>query len=251
MRVSRAHSIADDLRSKITTGQLQPGQRLPAETELATRYGVSTATLRNALGTLQAEGLVEKIHGRGNFVHPPLRRTTYVGGWGTLDPRTAADAAQRVTIRTTKTTAPKEHPAALLARPEGTALTEILCLTYDGEVPHGLARTYVPHDTTSPPNALGTVTADAPCQGPAARFAVLTPPPAEVRETVCARLPTPDEASTLRIRPTTTVLAITRTTTDATGLIVEAAQLVFPADRVAAVFTSHLLDDAEESQTRP
>ncbi|MFJ4014506.1 GntR family transcriptional regulator [Streptomyces sp. NPDC090026] len=251
MRVSRAHGIADDLRSQITTGQLQAAQRLPSEAELATRYGVSTATLRNALGILQAEGLVEKIHGRGNFVRRPLRRTTYVGGWGTLDPRTAADAAQRVTIRTTKTADTSEHPAALLARPAGTVLTEILCITYDGEVPHGLARTCIPHDTASPPDALGLVADNAPHQGPAARFAVLTPPPAEVRETVCSRLPTPDEASTLHIRPTTTVLVITRTTTDAAGLTVEAAQLVFPADRVNAVFTSHLLDNADERQPRP
>ncbi|MEU5034065.1 hypothetical protein AB0G48_07950 [Streptomyces rubiginosohelvolus] len=38
---------------------------------------------------------------------------------------------------------------------------------------------------------------------------------------------------------------------DATGLIVEAALLVFPADRVNAVFTSHLLDNADERQSRP
>jgi GntR family transcriptional regulator len=63
-------------------------------------------TLRRALAVLQGEGLVEKIHGKGNFVCHPLRKIMYVGAWGTLDPWTAAEAALRVTVRTKRTSAP-------------------------------------------------------------------------------------------------------------------------------------------------
>lgn len=84
----RHHDIADDLRQQITTGRLQLGERLPSETALAERYAVSTVTLRHALAVLQGEGLLEKVHGKGNFVRRPLRKITYVGGWGTLDPWT-------------------------------------------------------------------------------------------------------------------------------------------------------------------
>lgn len=77
---SRRQVIADDMRSQITTGQLKAGERLPSETRLASRYGVSTSTLRNALALLQSEGLIEKTHGKGNFVAPMPRRLTYVGG---------------------------------------------------------------------------------------------------------------------------------------------------------------------------
>lgn len=98
---SRRHDIADDLRQQITTGRLKPGERLPSESGLAAQYKVGTVTLRHALAVLQGEGLVKKIHGKGNFVRCRLRKIMYVGGWGTLDPWTAAEAALRVTVRST------------------------------------------------------------------------------------------------------------------------------------------------------
>lgn len=84
----RHHDIAEDLRHQITTGSIKPGERLPSEVGLAAVYKVSTVTLRRALAVLQGEGLVEKIHGKGNFVRRPRRKIMYVGGWGTLDPWT-------------------------------------------------------------------------------------------------------------------------------------------------------------------
>lgn len=72
-----------------------------------------------------------------------------------------------------------------------------------------------------------------------ASFAVLSALSAEVRETVSARLPTPDEASALRINPGLAVLAITRVAADTAGHVLEAALLVFPGDRVEAIFTTH------------
>lgn len=116
---SRHHDIADDLRHQITTGRIKPGERLPSESGLADQYKVSTATLRGALAVLQGEGRVEKIHGKGNFIRRPLRKIMYVGGWGTLDPWTAAEAALRVTDRATAIEA-RGHLAALLRVPNGT-----------------------------------------------------------------------------------------------------------------------------------
>ncbi|MFF3642454.1 winged helix-turn-helix domain-containing protein [Streptomyces sp. NPDC002564] len=60
---SRRQTIADDIRTRIAGGELKAGERLPSETILASRYGVSTSTLRGALALLQSEGLVEKTHG--------------------------------------------------------------------------------------------------------------------------------------------------------------------------------------------
>ncbi|MGQ4440777.1 GntR family transcriptional regulator, partial [Streptomyces violaceoruber] len=125
---SRRLVVADDLRRQITTGRIGPGERLPSESALADRYKVSTATLRSALAVLQGEGLVEKIHGKGNFVRRPLRKVTYVGGWGTLDPRTAADVDLRVTVRTTVLPA-RGHLTALLKVDDGSPLTEFLRLS--------------------------------------------------------------------------------------------------------------------------
>lgn len=238
---SRHHDIADDLRHQITTGRIKPGERLPSEVGLADRYKVSTVTLRSALAVLQGEGLVEKIHGKGNFVRRPLRKIMYVGGWGTLDPWTAAEAALQVTVRTTTVQA-HGHLTTLLKVPAGSPLAEFFCISREGESPHGLARIYIPRDLAP----TGVLDDASSCREAVTRFAVLSPPPAAVRETVCARPPTPDETSVLRIGSAAAVLAITRVATDSTGRVVEAALLVFPGDRVDAVFTTHHVIDERQ-----
>ncbi|MEU1439522.1 GntR family transcriptional regulator [Streptomyces sp. NPDC005786] len=230
----RHHDIADDLRQQITTGSIKPGERLPSEAGLAARYRVSTVTLRRALAVLQGEGLVEKIHGKGNFVRRPRRKSMYVGGWGTLDPWTAAEPTLRVTVRSTTVPA-SAHLTTLLKVPTGSPLAEYSCLSREYGAPHGLARIYIPRDLVP----AGVLDDDSVCQEAATRFAVLGPSPTTIRETVSARSPTPDEASALRIGNSMAVLAITRIATDATGRVVEAALLAFPGGRADAVFTAH------------
>lgn len=240
---SRHHDIADDLRQQITTGRIQPGERLPSEADLADRYKVSTLTLRSALAALQGEGLVEKIHGKGNFVRRSLREIMYVGGWGILDPWIAAEAALRVTVRT-NTVQAHGHLTTLLNVPMGSPVAEFSCLSLEGASPHGLARIYLPRDLAP----AGVLDDESAYSEAATRFAVLGSAPAAVRETVRARLPTPDEASALRIGSTMPVLAITRTATDLAGRVVEAALLAFPGDRIDAVFTTHHVIDERQTQ---
>lgn len=240
---SRHHEIADGLRHQITTGRIKPGDRLPSEAGLADQYKVSTVTLRSALAVLQGEGLVEKIHGKGNFVRRPPRKIVYVGGWGTLDPWTAGETALRVTVRTATVQA-HGHLTTLLKVPKGSPLAEFLCISHEGESPRGLAHIYIPSDLAP----AGVVDDESPWRETAARFAVLSSPPAVVRETVCARSPTPDEASALRIRSAVAVLAITRVATDTAGRVVEAALLAFPGDCVDAVFTTHHMTDERQTQ---
>lgn len=240
---SRHHDIADDLRHQITTGRIKHGERLPSEVGLAARYKVSTVTLRRALAVLQGEGLVEKIHGKGNFVRRPRRKIMYVGGWGTPDPWTAAETTLRVTVRSTTVPA-SVHLTTLLKVPTGSPLAEYTCLSLEQGSPHGLARIYIPRDLTP----AGVLDDDSVCRDTVTRFAVLGPSPATVRETVCARSPTSDEASALRIGTTAAVLAITRIATDATGRVVEAALLAFPGARVDAVFTAHHVPKERSTQ---
>ncbi|MEV8086357.1 GntR family transcriptional regulator [Streptomyces nigra] len=239
----RHHDIADDLRQQITNGCLQPGERLPSETVLSERYAVSTVTLRQALASLQSEGLLEKMHGKGNFVRRPSRKITYVGGWGTLDPWTAAEPSLRVTVRSATVQAAADL-SALLRVPAGSPLAEFSCLGLEGESPRGLARIYMPRDLAP----AGVLDDDSGCREAVTRFAILGPPPAAVRETVCARPPTPEEATALRIGSMTAVLGITRLATDAAGRVVEAALLAFPGDRVDAVFTAHHAIDERQTE---
>jgi GntR family transcriptional regulator, transcriptional repressor for pyruvate dehydrogenase complex len=72
--VARASSaIADQIRTAIVTGRLQEGARLSPERELAEQFGVSRVTVRDALRSLEAMGLIEvRVGARGGaFVTAP------------------------------------------------------------------------------------------------------------------------------------------------------------------------------------
>lgn len=96
------------LMQAIRLGVVGPGERLPAERELATRLGVSRVTLREAIRSLQDAGYVESRRGRygGTFVNSPLpvpapdRR---------VDPEELADA---LTLRAAVETGAAECAAA-------------------------------------------------------------------------------------------------------------------------------------------
>jgi GntR family transcriptional regulator len=60
--------VADDIASRIASGELAPGARLRSERDLAAYYGVSYGTVRRAMQVLHDRGLITTIHGRGTFV---------------------------------------------------------------------------------------------------------------------------------------------------------------------------------------
>src|SRR5438093_7793530 len=70
----RAHEfVAHELLVLILSGRFRAGDRLPPERQLATGFGVSRPTIRQALRVLAANGLVESRIGSGTFVVGPVR----------------------------------------------------------------------------------------------------------------------------------------------------------------------------------
>ena len=70
--------IAALLRNQIHTGELAPGEQLPPLSVLTKDMGVARMTIRQAMDTLESEGLIERHAGRGTFVKkfdPPARQT--------------------------------------------------------------------------------------------------------------------------------------------------------------------------------
>ncbi|THF67361.1 GntR family transcriptional regulator [Pseudothauera nasutitermitis] len=63
--------LKDLLRGRILDGSYPPHSRMPSEHELCAHFGVSRITVRQALGDLQKEGLIFRIHGKGTFVSRP------------------------------------------------------------------------------------------------------------------------------------------------------------------------------------
>jgi GntR family transcriptional regulator, transcriptional repressor for pyruvate dehydrogenase complex len=64
--------VTEALRRRVESGQLKPGEKLPAEVALAPEFGVSRTVVREAISRLKHEGLLESRQGSGVFVsHKP------------------------------------------------------------------------------------------------------------------------------------------------------------------------------------
>jgi GntR family transcriptional regulator len=60
--------ISESLIREIGAGRLVAGQRLAPEREMAEAHGVSVGTLRKSLKALEDHGLLERVHGSGNYI---------------------------------------------------------------------------------------------------------------------------------------------------------------------------------------
>ena len=65
---SMYEQIATQLREEALAGAFEPSGKLPSESELTTRFGVSRVTVRLALGRLEESGVVERKQGKGTYV---------------------------------------------------------------------------------------------------------------------------------------------------------------------------------------
>lgn len=68
--------IAGKLADRVSTGELRPGARLPAERDLANSYDVSRQTVREALIALEVSGVVEIRPGSGVYVQKAAGKNT-------------------------------------------------------------------------------------------------------------------------------------------------------------------------------
>jgi GntR family transcriptional regulator, transcriptional repressor for pyruvate dehydrogenase complex len=80
MRPGRADVVAEDLLQLIVDGTFPAGGTLPSESELATRFGVSRLTVREAIRSLVPTRVLDVQQGRSTLVNPTDR-------WSPLDGR--------------------------------------------------------------------------------------------------------------------------------------------------------------------
>ena len=60
--------ITDEVRQQITAGVLVQGDKLPSVRELAVELSINPNTIQRAYMTLEQEGLIYPVKGKGNFV---------------------------------------------------------------------------------------------------------------------------------------------------------------------------------------
>ena len=115
--------IEDWLAGAIAAGRLAPGDRLPAEQQLAVWFGVSRMTLRHALAELARRGLVTRTVGRGGgtfIAEPKLDRDfTTLAGFSEQLRRHGKVASARVLAATRIPASPAAAAALELAEGSG------------------------------------------------------------------------------------------------------------------------------------
>lgn len=80
-RIDRPRRLPDEvavsLIGAIESGQLQPGDRLPTEADLASRFGVARTVVREAISLLRYDGMVDSRRGVGAFVTDSTQRSSF------------------------------------------------------------------------------------------------------------------------------------------------------------------------------
>ena len=71
--MSKYNILIDDLKGRILSGALKPGEKLPGQLALAKEYGVSAITSERALSELEKSGLIERRRRSGSFVRETPR----------------------------------------------------------------------------------------------------------------------------------------------------------------------------------
>ena len=63
--------IVEDIKKKVNSAELKPGDTVPPETALCKEYGVSRMTVRKGLAILASEGYIFSVPGKGSYVRKP------------------------------------------------------------------------------------------------------------------------------------------------------------------------------------
>jgi len=139
--------IEEQLGDRIESGALGPGERLPPERDLADWLSVSRMTVRQALASLAARGLVERGVGRGTFVREVpkvLHDLTRIVGFTEELERQGVEAGARI-LQAVECPAP-DHVARALDVEPGSAVVRLERVRLGGGTPMSLEDTCVPAD---------------------------------------------------------------------------------------------------------
>jgi DNA-binding GntR family transcriptional regulator len=248
-RVPKYHRVADALRTEIRTGELHPGQRLPAETALVERFRVSLPTVRQALSVLRAEGLIESRHGVGTFVKEQRRlqrRSRGRYGRARGDQQLLTHHLRHEIAFAGRGPAPA-HIAQIMGVEPGAevVIRRRNLVNKDTGAPEEIGASYLPISVA------GGSFLEEPAVVPKALFLCVEDLTGRrytrAREQWIARMPTAEESVILELPTGAPVMHVVHTAYDEHGDILEISESVWPADRVI-VYDDY---DIEQEPTKP
>jgi len=219
--------IARLLEDRIGSGDLQRGDRLPSERQIADDLGASRMTARQALKSLEKRGLVETRVGRGVFVaHPLIEKESRTLHGFTEEMQRGGRTVSSVVLDAGIGAADLEVARAL-AIAEHTLVHRLVRVRLVDAEPLAVERTEIPV-------ALAPGLLDRSDFSKDSLYRVLRDEygfiPTEAEETVRADLADAAASSALRIEATDAVLRFTRRTFDSSGRPLEYVRSVYRAD---------------------
>ena len=227
--------IASWLLGRIGSGKVRPDDKLPPEEELAAALGVSRMTLRQALGSLETRGYIERRRGRsgGNFIREPRIEVDLSGlpGFTALMRRANVRAGARI-VRAEIIPAPAEVATALeLGRHKD--VIEVIRVRSARRVPLALEETYLPAHLF--PDFLDHNLAGS-LYGLMRQHYGLAPHNA--KEWLEPEIATDEHAKLLEIEPASALMLVTRKASTVTGVPVEYALDRYRPDRTRISLTT-------------
>ncbi len=140
-RLRRSERVTDailtKLRELLDSGEIEPGEKLPSEKELAEAFGVGRSTIRESLQFLEQMGLIETRHGVGRFVSADVEIIS--GGLNWVQDLRVASAKNVLEARQTVEVDCARYAAARATEEDIRDLEELLIGMRDAEC---ISRTY-------------------------------------------------------------------------------------------------------------
>jgi GntR family transcriptional regulator len=220
--------LAQTLQERIADGTYPPGERVPSENQLVQTFGMSRPTVVRALELLKRDGWLESRQGYGTIVRgrPEIVAEKDRRGRAALE-RDESRASGRL-VRVGSVPAPPRVASALGLPKRTKVFVRRFLVEEDGE-PAELVSSYFPaglaEDTgLAEPEPLGESARAHLEARKKVRFDHAT-------ERVSARLPAADEAEFLGLPDGVPVLSVLVVACDASGQVLQVADVLLPADR--------------------
>jgi GntR family transcriptional regulator len=218
--------IKEALRARIQDGTYPPHSQMPSEHELCAMFDVSRITVRQALGDLQKEGLVFKLHGKGTFVSKPkaFQNVTSLQGFSEAMSSMGYEIVNQ--LRSFEIVKADRHIAQRLNLPEGAPVAQIHRVRLLNREPVSLELTWVPEALGKRLANADLVTRDI--------FLILENdcgvPLGHADMSIGAILADDDIVDALHVEDGSPVLRIERLTHDASGTPIDYEHLYFRGD---------------------
>ncbi|HEY7282964.1 MAG TPA: GntR family transcriptional regulator [Actinomycetota bacterium] len=223
--------LREALLREIRERGMKTGDRLPTESEIERSYGVSRATIRQALAALEHEGVVRRVQGLGTFVaSPKIRHVPRLQSFSELARSQGFVPSHRMLSSSLEPVAEDvADDLAILSGSEGRHLVRLLLAD---ERVVGLADTWLPHDLIAENEELFE-------QGRLDRgslYELLQRPPVSLvlhraEETISASVADDALAGRLECEPGEPVLVVKRISWTPDDRVVESTRLLFVSER--------------------